>query len=168
MRPSSQRPPESPQRRLSGVRRIAIAVSAMVCGAVLLGVAVLVVDGLTTGHISMKGAADLPPAVAAGLDPAVAWPARTGTARAPLPPTYAPSGPAYLAALRAMDPGLAADEELAIRRGRMVCDKIINGMGDSPYSLREYTMRLFSDEHAQIDAGEAEELLAGAVYVICR
>ncbi|GIH89936.1 hypothetical protein ACFFMN_11950 [Planobispora siamensis] len=68
---------------------------------------------------------------------------------------------------RLLDPGLVADEELAIRRGRMVCDKIINGVGDSPHTLREYTMRLFSDEHAQIDAGEVTELLEAAVYVIC-
>ncbi|WP_162641560.1 hypothetical protein [Streptosporangium sp. 'caverna'] len=63
---------------------------------------------------------------------------------------------------------MVVDEERAVRRGRAVCDKIINGMGDSPYTLQEYTMRLFSDKHAQIDVDEVTELIEAGVQVICR
>jgi hypothetical protein len=71
----------------------------------------------------------------------------------------------YLAALKEIDPGLVVNEERAIRRGRAICDRIINKSG-SAASLVSYTVEELSGGNATIDQAQAKKAIK-AVKVWC-
>lgn len=120
-------------------------IAAAVVGVLALGGAILqLVDG------------DEEPATTAAASPA----ASTG-----VPTPDAGQRAAYLAALQEIDPGLAANEERAIRRGRAVCDRIIHPR-ENP-SVEEYTVAALSGGTTTIDQAQARQVIE-AVKAWCR
>ncbi len=73
---------------------------------------------------------------------------------------------AYLEALRGIDPGLVVNEERAIRRGRAICDRIINPPGGKNMTLAQYTVAELSGGNATINQAQAYEVIK-AVKVWC-
>lgn len=72
---------------------------------------------------------------------------------------------AYLAALQEIDPGLVANEDRAIRRGRAVCDRIINPR--TTPSVEEYTVAALSGGTTTINQAQARQVIK-AVKAWCR
>lgn len=72
----------------------------------------------------------------------------------------------YLAALEAIDSGLVANEDRAIRRGRAICDRILRG-SDGGMSLDKYTVEELSGGNATINEAQAKQVIK-AVKVWCK
>lgn len=91
--------------------------------------------------------------------------AEPGETRMPVPTPDAGQRATYLAALASIDPGLVVHEERAIRRGRAVCDRILNPAerGD----LTEYVVAALSGGDATIDQAQADRVVT-AVKAWCR
>jgi len=72
----------------------------------------------------------------------------------------------YLDTLSALDPGLVANEDRAIRRAERICDRILNPPGGT-MSLERYVVEELSGGNATIDEETAKTVIA-AVKVWCR
>jgi hypothetical protein len=73
----------------------------------------------------------------------------------------------YLAALKAIDPGLTVNTERAVRRAERVCDRILHGSDGGSMSLERYTVAELSGGNATIDEQQAKRVIR-AVKVWCR
>lgn len=91
--------------------------------------------------------------------------AEPGETRVPVPTPDAGQRTTYLAALADIDPGLVVHEERAIRRGRAVCDRILNPAGRS--DLTGYVVAALSGGDATINTAQAKQVIQ-AVAVWCR
>src|SRR5690606_10506513 len=91
--------------------------------------------------------------------------ASAAPSRQVVPTPDAGQAAAYLAALERIDPGLVANAERAIRRGRSICDRIINPRGGT-MTLEEYVVAELSGGNATIDEAQARQVIR-AVKVWC-
>lgn len=103
--------------------------------------------------------------VARSLPSAGATPNRTAEP-ATVPSPSAAEQRAYLAALKAIDPGLTVNTERAVRRAERVCDRILHGSDGGSMSLEQYTVAELSGGNATIDEAQAKKVIA-AVKVWC-
>lgn len=145
--PSRPPYPPHPTQHRAGKKRSPWLIVAAVVGVLALGGAVLqLADGGEDGGPAATASASASPA-------------------AGVPTPDAGQRAAYLAALQEIDPGLAANEERAIRRGRAVCDRIIHPR-ENP-SVEEYTVAALSGGTTTIDQAQARQVIE-AVKAWCR
>lgn len=148
-------PPQPPRpRRRNPLAVIGMVAGAVFAGAVFIGIITDGEDATGQDNRAVVSATSRPPVTAGAVGE-----------RRPVPTPDAAQRAAYLAALEEIDPGLAVHEERAIRRGRAVCDRILNpeGRGD----ITRYTVQALSGGDAQIDAAQARQVIK-AVRAWCR
>ncbi|MEV7011554.1 DUF732 domain-containing protein [Streptosporangium sp. NPDC051022] len=136
--PPGWRPPP-PKERLSTLNFVLVSIGA-----------VFVVTGLII--VLIRQTASTSPSISAS-------PSNTPSGRMEVAKPTGPQGRAYVAALKEIDPGLAVNKDRAIRRGIAICDRMLNGMDNSKYSLPEYVVLELSGGHATINEEQARQVI---------
>ncbi|MEV4457020.1 hypothetical protein [Microbispora sp. NPDC049633] len=142
-----QPPPPPPPAKKSGAKTVVI-IGAVIVALAVVGIAIGASGGEEPG-------------------PAASTSSAQPTSGAQVPSPDADQAAAYLDALRAIDPGLVANEERAIRRAVRVCERIIAPPEGSTMSLERYVVAELSGGNATITTGQARQVIK-AVKAWCR
>lgn len=147
-------PPPSPPPYLQGPpRRRKKSPAKMIVLIVVGAFVVLVAVGIALGGGEEKPVVSAPTA------------SRTAAASSGVPEPDAGQRAAYLAALAEIDPGLVANEERAVRRGRAVCERILHPSSGG-MTLRQYVVEELSGGNATINQAQAAKVVT-AVKAWC-